>query len=391
MELNSTSLKQLAAWTDPTGVLSAFVGFPRAAGSERPTAPIELKNAVGAVWDQARARLSHERWALVRRHLDELTPELERLGDPTRHGRGRAFFFGLSDGRLETISIQLPLPTRVVLRGGPHLVPLLAVHETGRPSGLVAVQRDGLALLEWRLGAVDDLERMPFEPNEDEWREKRGPAHPNPMRGQQTAVHTQRFDRRLEANRERFFKRAAVRLEELARMRGWSRLAFFGDARLGHTLIDALPARNDDFEVLVDDRVIDEVAHDVLADSAGRMLREAQVRRELELVDRVKDAGLAATGRGAVGLPRVLDALNQGRVDRLVLDAAASFSGFVSPAGLLYPPDASPADSEVRPEPELCEPMIVRALATEARVPAVGEPAAQALRALGGVGALLRW
>lgn len=391
MELNDTTLKQLAAWSDATGVLSAFVGFPAAAGSERPTAPIELKNAVAAVWERARAGLPHDRWALVRRRLDELTPELERLGDPTRHGRGRALFVGLSDGRLETLSVQLPLPTRVVVRGGPHLVPLLAVLETGRPSGLVAVQRDGLALLEWRLGTIDDLERMPFEPDESEWREKRGPASPNPVHGQQGATHAERFDRRLEANRERFFKRAAGRLEELSRARGWSRLAFFGDARLGHTLIDALPVRNDDFEVLVDDRVIGEVAQDLLADSASRMLREAQARRELELVERVKDAGLTARGRGAVGLPRVLECLNEGRVDRLVLDAAASFSGFVSQRGLLYPPDAPPGDGEARREPELCEPMIVRALGTEARVTAVGETAGQALRALGGVGALLRW
>ena len=91
------------------------------------------------------------------------------------------------------------------------------------------------------------------------------------------------------------------------------------------------------------------------------------------------DPGSGKLDRQAVALPEGAWA-----------DAAWSW-GRDPASGLLYPPDPAPADAGARPEPELAEPMIVRALATEARVTAVGEPAALPLRALGGVGALLRW
>ena len=273
------------------------------------------------------------------------------------------------------------------------MVPLVAALDEGRASGLAVVQRDGVRVLEWRLGELEALDEHLFRPNDNEWRRTRGPANPNPARGQQTTTHIERFERRVVANRERFLRGVAAALAEQVGERGWDRVALFGDARLGRPLLEAWPARNDDVEVLVDERIINDAATDALATHATALLHTAQRRRELDLVRRAREMSLAG-GRGAMGLASVLDALNQGRVDHLLFDAERRFSGFVAAGGELLPESAGnelPPGLDVRPETYLVEHMIRRAFATDARVTPVEDIAARELAAVDGVAAMLRW
>jgi peptide subunit release factor 1 (eRF1) len=90
----------------------------------------------------------------------------------------------------------------------------------------------------------------------------------------------------------------------------------------------------------------------------------------------------------------VLDALAEGRVHTLLLDAARELEGSATGDGRLYPAGVVPpgvSPDELRTEPHLAERMAERALETGATLVAVTGAAAETLAEHDGVAAILRW
>ena len=309
MRLDSQAIAMLSEWSDPLGILSVYLDMPYEAANSTPTSPIALRNGLHAIAVNAREKRPHAEWTAIHQRLAELAPDLEALVSPSATGRGRALFARASGGEPVVFGIQLHLPTRVVLGQRACVLPLLTALDEGRTCGLVSVQRDGVQLHEWRLDETEQIDVLPFELTDEEWRERKGPAHPNPARNQQSAPDVGRFERRVDANRYRFLKTVAQQLSELASRRQWQRLAVFGDMRLSRQLLEAMPARNEDLEVVFDERVMDDPARDELRVRAGALMRQAQRQRELSLVTTAKELR-HMRGRAALGLRDALDALN---------------------------------------------------------------------------------
>lgn len=109
------------------------------------------------------------------------------------------------------------------------------------------------------------------------------------------------------------------------------------------------------------------------------------MRREREALDRLQQ-GVGAGGRGAAGIEEVLDALNQARVETLLISENFRASGRVDfQAGLLLPETA--ADGE--PVEDIVEPAIEKAIEQSASAMVVRHHTD--LEPLGGIGALLRF
>jgi hypothetical protein len=379
MNLNEESLASLVAWTDPLGIVSIYVGRSINSANNKPTWPIELKNGLREIVAQVKAARPHAEWQAIVGRIEAISPEIDLIVDPSSPGNGRMLFVGVSDGRLERAVIQLALPTRASLDTRPAILPLAAALAQGLTSGLVAVQRDHVQLFEWRLDETEQLGSMPFAV-------ETASPHAEP-REQQNTVAMESFERRLDASRQRFFRRVARSVASLAERRGWRRLAVFGDARLSHVLLEAMPA-NDDVEVVADERVMDSA--DTLRQGASAVIHRSQQQRQLRLVEAVQELG-PTNRRAALGLDETLDALNEGRVDHLILDSRALHAGVRSDEGLLFADGAHPPGLAVAKEPNLAEAMVRRALVTHARVTPVEEIAAQRLASCQGVAALLRW
>jgi len=112
----------------------------------------------------------------------------------------------------------------------------------------------------------------------------------------------------------------------------------------------------------------------------------AHVRRsEREALDRLVES-VGRGGRGAAGLPDVLDALNQARVETLLIAESFHGPGRVDDhAGLLLPPDADGG----HPVADIVEPAIEKTIEQSANALVVRHH--DDLVPLGGIGAVLRF
>src|SRR3954447_9587866 len=109
------------------------------------------------------------------------------------------------------------------------------------------------------------------------------------------------------------------------------------------------------------------------------------MRSEREALDRLQQ-GVGTGGRGAAGIAEVLDALNQARVETLLIAENFRASGRVDfQAGLLLPDDADQGE----PVEDIVEPAIEKAIEQSANAMVVRHHTD--LDPLGGIGAVLRF
>jgi peptide chain release factor subunit 1 len=123
---------------------------------------------------------------------------------------------------------------------------------------------------------------------------------------------------------------------------------------------------------------------DVCAAAASEITAHV-MRSEREALDRLQQ-GVGTGGRGAAGIAEVLDALNQARVETLLIAENFRASGRVDfQAGLLLPDDAEQGE----PVDDIIEPAIEKAIEQSATPMVVRHHTD--LEPLGGIGAVLRF
>lgn len=392
MELNETTIRELINLTDEVGVISVYVGItPDRAGDPKPGWPIEIRNQLRSLAERTKENRGHDAWAALNGRLEELDPELERLLDASRHGRGRALFATVTDERVVTTSMQIPFEDRAILDRNPYVRPLVTALDEGRPAGIVALAKRGIRVLEWRLGEAEELERGEFTIGGRLWRQKSGPAPSQPQDTRHGGQRRDEFEERVDENRLRFVRERAREVAEFANDRGWDRLIVAGDPRLTKPFADELnPAPGEQLQVT--DLSWEDDAPNVVAEQAWEEFKVLRRERTRELTDRAKDLALSG-GAGALGLGEVVASLNEGRVDHLLINEAVQHSGYISEEGLLYANDQRPSaqEQDLYEEPLLVERMIERALETGARVTPIDEDAEAGLAESDGVAAVLRW
>ena len=351
MSIERETVLAVARMRDPAGVVSIYVDVdPLEAASRAPTWLEDFNVEVRRLNCQER--------------LHELRREIADVVDPSRHGRGRALFFGATvGGAVHSFAVQLPLETSVRLAERPHLQPLLEALDEARPAGIVIVSMAELRAIELAWGEAADVVRREMTPPPSEWNERKEPNH----------LHDE--------DRLHIVRTAAPVVEKLARNRGWDRVVLAGNPRLTRPLAARITSH-------VDATVVEAVTNVLIEDGAPQVasrlrshVAAAGERRAAALLDLAHDAALAG-GRGAIGVDDVLDAVTEGRAAWVAIDGEAALhtSGVREPAGgvrLLHRADV--ADT-----------IIERALETDATLTVLSGSTHPALRAAGAV-AVLRW
>lgn len=358
---------------DPIGVLSVTVGIESGAGSGgTPPWQITVQN------DLARLRHDGSLGRSPKRTLDVIAAGLAEVFDLASTGRGRALYVALESGASREIALQRALPTGARVGPVAHVLPVLEALDRGEPAVLVIASRNAIVLFESELGGVTELDRIELEPwVGDWWPEMKGPSRANPMRGQQTVSHRDRYERRIAAAYRHTLDEAAARLGVLARRRSWTRAVLAGDSRT----VDALNG------VL---RGCELTTTTIRANLEGLRTEDALGRLDaaLETLVAEEQARLAenvvSASSGVCGLVPVLAALNEARVARLLIDASRTFAGVVEAQILVAAGDDEDA-------PDLTDLIVARALATDAVVTPLCGDAARTLSACEGIAALLRW
>jgi len=224
--------------------------------------------------------------------------------------RGAALFACSSSHLWEEVLVSRPLADRAALADHPYVLPLEAVVEAYETFCTVLVDREKARIFLAKLGRI---------------REETGVFDDVPGQHDQGGWSQARYQRHIEDHVERHLRHVG---EELLR--------YFQRQGFGHLILAGPEEVVAEFERGLHDylkrRVVARVTLPMTASAAEVLERSLQVeeeveaRREQEVVERVKAE--AAAGRQAViGLERVLAALNEGRIDTLVVPFGLAAEG----------------------------------------------------------------
>jgi hypothetical protein len=388
--LTEATIRELLAFTDEQGVLSFTTGrVPSQASATTATASLELRNQAKTLvaevkaFDEPRARMIQER-------LDGLGRDLDWLTNPTATGRGRGLYVGVATGEQVRVSLHVPLVDRLVYNERPYVRPLVAALDAGRSTGIVIVTNDKVRTLTWALGEAAEQDSVVFTPSDDvSARERKGPsgAASGADRGPSGTSHKEQFEDRMDENRHRFLKATLETVVESFKSQNIDQLVLSCSPKLRDGVRQLLEPSG--LVVLQVDAAWNDTAPHTIAEAMWDVVSGARRQREQDLVDQVLSRGLSG-GTGALGVAAVCEALNDGRVERLMYDTDMMIPGYIDPeSGRLYANDDGTAG--LRSERYFIERLVGAALLTKAIVTPLSQEAAAPLGPYDRVAALLRW
>jgi Bacterial archaeo-eukaryotic release factor family 10 len=374
-------LRELATTAPSPPVLSVYARTdPRdpANTAAQPAWRIEVSNGLSAVGERLeRDGARDERLAF--RDLARQVESTLTLLEPTERGRSVAVFVR-PDGTIEhRLRLQLPVrATRVVWDDKPFVSALVDIADRGARTGVILVSGDAVRLLEVEQGEPGEPADSTFELELGDWRPYGGSAGGSPARGTHVTAHEERFEARVDAQREQLFETAAAAIGHRLGTLGWERIVLCRERAVGSRFSAALP---DAARALIVDEVdrnlLHEAPHEVAA-ALEPVIEAAWLRRAAGFVESAHERAQAG-GDATLGVDQTLAALAEGRVAQLVLDPAHPFETERIPAAIGGPPEL------------LAERAVEAAIATAAGVTSLAGDVAPRLRAAGGMAALLRY
>jgi peptide chain release factor subunit 1 len=321
--------------------------------------------------------LGHEDKVALREDLKRIDSFLDSPEAPFKGARSLALFCASRDGLFETVQLSRPVPGRVAIDSVPYVEPLIEALERRR--WLVALVSRGTATV-----LTGSPERLQARERLD------GGVHGQHDQGGWSQA---RYERSVEKDAMDHLRSVAETVNRRFRRWRFDRVALGGP----HEVVVR-------FEELLADEVRDRLAPEKV-DVDLSSATEAQVRAAVEdivleddrraeraALDRLAD-GLGAGARATAGREATISALNERRVEMLLLSGDFGGSGGRCPAcGMLVAGGARrcPADgTEVVPVEHLREAVVQAAVVQDAEVMVITHYPDEAPRE--GVAALLRF
>jgi peptide chain release factor subunit 1 len=356
-------------------VLSVFLNLdPTEFGT-----PAARSTAITSVLTEAAHQVEDAR-GLDHDERDALKADLERVrealsaSDLAADGtRAVAVYACEPEDLLEVVSLRRPVDSGVVLDRSPHVEPLVADADEERWCVLL-VNRRNARFFVGDGGGLEETDRV--EDDVHRQHDQGGWSQANYQRSveKEKADHLVRVaDIAFGAYKRRGFDRLLIGApDELVRELEQKLHPYLRGRIAGRLHLD------------VDNSSIEDVR------TAARQAIEDWARRcEREALDRLVE-GVGRGGRGAAGLSAVLAALNEGRVETLlVADGFRAGGRRDRQTGMLYAADEGPSGRELEHRDDIVEAAIEKAIEQSARVFSVRYH--DDLGPLGGIGAVLRY
>jgi len=380
-----STARELLERTGSHPVVSLYVDLDP---SQFATAPARASQ-VRSLLDEAQRDGRLDRDRLSHKDRTALTADLERLKQylgsdepPVSGARALAVFCSGQDDVFEAVALAQPTPPRAVIATTPFVEPLVAGPAEGRTAVVLISRRSGRILV----GGLRDLQEA--EDVSDQ-------VHGQHARGGLSQLN---YERSIEADVQHHLRNVAEEIYRTWQREPFSRLVVGGTAQDVDEFASEL--HNDLRPSLVADRLdLDAETASVadvskaLAPLLARVRAAAKESALAELENR-----LGAGGRAARGVQDTLEALNERRVETLLLAHNFATPGVRCPScGLLYAEGTAscPADgAKTTVVDDLREAAVEAAVMQDAGVMILGEgsdPAPPALHRGGGIAALLRF
>lgn len=321
-DLDRATLRRLAEAKTPNGgkALSFYLNLEP---TEFATPPARA-SAIRSLLDEAERKLREEENGTADRALRD---DLERAraffegGIPAEGARGLAAFFASESDLFEVIRLPRPVESEVVISDSPFIEPLVDL-VSGSWCVLLCNRRTARILR----GSSDRLEEVARITSDDVL-----------SRSDAGGWSQQRFERGVDEEAHRHVKRTA----ELLHRR-------FRRARFDHLLIGCPEELASDIERTLHPEVLQALSGRISIDventsegdvleAARPLIEEHERKAERAALDRLKQ-GVGAGGRGVAGIDDTLAALNERRVETLLLAERFRPAGMKCPqCGSLFP------------------------------------------------------
>ena len=300
---------------------------------------------------------------------------------PAERARSVALFLDIDGAPSQRFSLQLPLRADAVVGDTrPFVSPLVDIADRGAPTGVILASGELVRLLQIEQSEVTEPENSTLELTLGDWRRFGGPAGGSPARGKQIIPQEERYEARVDAQRQHLFKSAVTQTADRLHGLGWERIVLACETEVASRFREMLPAELSERVIAESDlNLLGEEPY-AIADALEPLIDEAWLRRTSALVELARERAQAG-GAAALGAQETFSALAEGRVAHLVLDTEHDFSAV---ADTIDPAIGFPADM-------IGERAVETAVATDAQVSALASTASQDLRDAGCIVALLRY
>jgi Bacterial archaeo-eukaryotic release factor family 10 len=353
--------RRLSDWQPPLGVVSVYLAFdPADRGGAWRT---ELRNGLDALLEAAKDA-DHERRIALRAVAKRISERYED-GDHRPPPRGEAGLVEVAEkngtehwwgtGAAPQSSACVELGER------PSLAPLVDLACRGDQRGVAIVALERVRLLLFAEGELSEIADWELEVTSLDWRERKAQTGAGATRGVASSGKDEYGDR-LDHNRHRFLGEAGGLVGRTLEERGVGRALAFGPSVDLESFESGLNAPKVKLAVAGEADLISTPTGQ-LRETVAAAAENADADRESKLVAATLEEARGGS-RGATGLQEVGEAVAEGRVERLVLDARLG------------------AESET---------LVRGALAASAKITVVHGAAAESLGGAEGVAAILRY
>lgn len=273
---------------------------------------IWLKNALKDI-EKNRSADQTATWNDLRRRVDAYF----QLYIP--QGRGLALYLG-PDGFQREYELSLPFQNRAVF-GPPVVAPLIWALDEYEHYLVVRVDSEKAQFLEAYLGGAGTEESIRLDLDSSDWREHviMPPTSVTSFSaGTVQGSLRDRFQDRVDEHIERFHREVASRAQKLADRYGAERIILGGTEEAAHAVRALLPDTLRQRVIAILPIPLRAAPHEVLEQALPAAL-DYERQYELNLVNEIIGLAKSASGRGALGREQVMRALEQRRVDTVVV------------------------------------------------------------------------
>ncbi|WP_318036127.1 VLRF1 family aeRF1-type release factor [Halobacillus salinarum] len=125
----------------------------------------------------------------------------------------------------------MPVKTEFFWEETPALNQLKEIYNEFPKTGIILTQKEQIKLIDAELGTLNDTRLFELDLDTQSWRLHQGPHAAQPSMGSGGAKSSKKdeFKERFEANRYRWYKSVAPKLDKLAKEYGWERIYLVGD------------------------------------------------------------------------------------------------------------------------------------------------------------------
>lgn len=211
-------------------------------------------------------------------------------------------------------SFALPFPVENSIHYGAAVtLPLVWMIDEYEPYLIVLVDQEKANILRGYLGSVTRQDSLELDIDDYDWHQRSEYQLGAMAQGNSRDL----FEKMIDEHRARYYRDLAARIETLSREQDIKRIIFGGAEESAHMVKNFLPDRMQSMIVGVLPIPMYANGQDILA-KAGKPAHDFERSYEMRLVDDVIDMA-KANGRGALGRDDVLKALEEKRVELLIL------------------------------------------------------------------------